>query len=111
MAEGRLARAAPWAGLIGGALAWALQYQLLVDLLHFGCPPTAHRIGLASGAFAAALAIAAGWLSRRAARAPHDASTPARRFVAGLGVMAAAFSLAAIALQTAATLILPPCAS
>jgi hypothetical protein len=112
MSEGRLARLAPWSGLVGGALAWALQYQFLVDLLHFGCPPAQRSIGIASGAAAAALAAASGlasWRAERTMRGGEAAQT--RRFVAFLSVLAAAFALAAIALQTAATLILPPCVS
>lgn len=108
MAEVRLARLAPWSGLAGGALAWALQYQFLADLLHFGCPPAMQGIGLASGVCAAAVTIAGGWISWRAGRITPD---PTRRFVALLGTLAAAFALGAIALQTVATLVLPPCAS
>lgn len=107
MAEHRLARLAPWSGLVLGALAWASQYQFLADLLHFGCPPAMQRIGLASGACAAAVAIAGGLASWHVHRRRPD---PTRRFVARLGVLAAAFALAAIVLQTAATRVLPPCA-
>lgn len=110
MADGIAYRLAPWSGVAGGALAWALQYQFLADLLHFGCPRTEHVIGLVSGIAAATLAVAAGLVSRQAwhAKGAGDA-TETRRFIAHLGMLAAAFAFAAIVLQTAATLILPPC--
>lgn len=110
MAERRLARLAPWSGLAGGALAWALQYQLVVDLLHYGCPPAMHRIGVVSGIGAALLVVAAGLVSWRCARTNPDDSGEGHRFIAWLGVLAAGFALLAIALQTTATQILPPCA-
>ena len=107
----RTARRFSWSGLVGGAAAWALQYQLVVDLLHFGCPPAMHRIGLASGIGASALALLTGAVSWRAARAlPRESGADAHRLIAWMSVLAAAVSIVAIALQTAATWIVPACA-
>lgn len=109
MAERAISRLAPWSGLAGGALAWGVQYQFLVDLLHFSCPPALRAIALASGALAACLAAAAGFGSWQSLRARPAGGADVRRFIARLGLLAAVFALIAIALQTAAALILPPC--
>jgi len=108
----RSARRAAWAGWIGGALAWAVQYRLLADALHFGCPPAMHWLGATSGIVAISATLLAGLGSWRAARALDGiAEARAHRFIARLGVPAAAFALVAIVLQTLATWIVPPCAS
>jgi len=111
MADERLARLAPWSGLVAGAIAASAQQQILADLLHYACAPDMRRIGLAIGVAAALLAIGGGLVSLRARRdGPELRDLGARRFVAELGVLAAVLFLFAIALQTAAAWLVPPCA-
>jgi hypothetical protein len=111
MGSVRLERLMPWSGLVAGAIALGLQQQVLADLLHYACTDE-RRVGLAIGAGAALLTIAGGALSYRALRASGATlDIGARRFVAKLSLIAAAFFLFAIALQTAAAVLAPPCAS
>jgi hypothetical protein len=109
MASARIERLMPWGGLVAGALALALQQQILADLLHYVCTDE-RALGLAIGAGAALLTIAGGAASYRAMRASSATlDIGARRFVAKLSLIAAAFFLFAIALQTAAAVLAPPC--
>jgi hypothetical protein len=100
-------RAAPWAGLIAGALGWTLHQQVLADMLHFDCHLGSAAAGLLALLSVGALILAGAWVSLASRSA--SAATPARRFVASLSVMAAAIFFFAVLLQTLATVILPGC--
>jgi hypothetical protein len=102
-------RAAPWAGLIAGALGWTLHQQVLADMLHFDCHLGSAAAGLLALLGVGALIVAGAWVSLSSRRA--SGATPARQFVASLSVMAAAIFFFAVLLQTLATTILPGCAA
>jgi hypothetical protein len=111
MASGLLARAMPWGGLVAGAVAVGVQQQFLADLLHWSCRDE-RAIGLAVGIGAALLTIVGGLASWRALRAERTMpGLEPRRFVAHVGVAAAAFFLFAIVLQTLAAWLAPQCGS
>ncbi|MGV3593072.1 MAG: hypothetical protein ACO1PZ_15395 [Gammaproteobacteria bacterium] len=97
----------PWAGLIAGFGAAALQHQLVSSALHFDCSygganPLVGLVALVIIAIGTALS----W------RALHRASDPegSRRFVAHLSFLAAAISALLVAWMTLAGWILPACA-
>ena len=100
-------RAAPWAGLIAGALGWTLHQQVLADMLHFDCHLGSATAGLLALLLVGALIVAGAWVSLASRRA--SATMPARQFVATLSVMAAAIFFFAVLLQTLANMILPGC--
>ena len=96
----------PWAGLGGAALAWALDHQIGSDGTFFECT-SGSGVTIIVGLLALVLAAASGFASFRQWRS--DKETPARRFIALLGVMFAVLLSLAILLPTIAGLILPEC--
>jgi hypothetical protein len=103
----------PWAGLIAGASGWAASHQITSNAVQENCRLAGPLLFGGSGLLAAAIAVAGGWLSLGVWR-----STPAgeaaigkgtRKFIAGVGAMAAAIFLGAIVLQTIAGFIIPAC--
>jgi hypothetical protein len=96
----------PWAGLAGAALAWALDHQIGSDGTFFDCTQGS-ALTIVVGLLALVLAAAGGFASLRLWRS--DRETPARRFVALLGVMFAILLGLAILLPTIAGLILQEC--
>jgi hypothetical protein len=96
----------PWAGLAGASLAWALGHQIGSDGTFFDCT-VGSPLTIIVGLLALVLAAASGFASLRLWRG--DKETPARRFVALLGVMFAVLLGLAILLPTIAGLILPEC--
>ena len=100
---------APWAGLVAGAFGWAAAHQLgsnaVFDDCRAGAPSFLILIGLAG----LAIALIGGLVSLASWR--RDGETGGRRFVALVGAMLAALAAFAIVLQSAAVLILPPCAA
>ena len=98
---------APWAGLAAGMLAAGGQHQLVTDSVRFDC--AFGRFGLLV-AVAAWLLIAVGaFVSWRALRArPHEPGS-ARRFVAQMSLMAAAFFALMVGWQAMASMMLPGC--
>jgi hypothetical protein len=96
----------PWAGLAGAALAWALDHQIGSDGTFFDCTGGS-GLTIVVGVLALVLAAASGFASLRLWRS--DRETPARRFVALLGVMFAVLLGLAILLPTIAGFILPEC--
>jgi len=101
-----LAELMPWAGLIAGMLAAGGQHQLVSNALHFDCSFAEH--GLLVGVLALVLIVVGAWLSWRALRA-HPRQGSARRLVAQMSLMAAAFFALMVAWQTMGTLMLPGC--
>ena len=96
----------PWAGLAGAALAWALDHHIGSDGTFFDCTQGS-ALTIVVGLLALVLAAAGGFASLRLWRS--DRETPARRFVALLGVMFAILLGLAILLPTIAGLILQEC--
>ena len=108
MMDGRWQRFAPWAGLVGGALAWSLHHQGGSDALHFGCDAHAGVLAAIGGVLALIVAVAGGWISWRAAATDAPAG---HRFVARMTALAAGIFALTIAMQTVASLLVPTCAS
>jgi hypothetical protein len=100
-------RFAPWAGLVGGALAWSLHHQVSSDALHFGCGAGLGPLAVAGGVLALLVALAGGWMSWRASTADAPAG---HRFVGRVMALCAAIFALVIAMQTIASLLVPPCA-
>jgi len=98
----------PWAGLVAGMLAAGGQHQLVSNALHFDCGFADH--GLSTGVLALLLIALGAWMSWRALRA-HQEPGSARRFVAQMSLMAAAFFALMVLWQTMGTLVLPRCAT
>ena len=98
---------APWAGLVAGMLAAGGQHQLVSDATRFDC--SFHRYGLLV-AIAAWLLIAAGAaVSWRSLRLHPPEPGSARRFVAQMSLMAAAFFALMVGWQAMASVMLPGC--
>lgn len=96
----------PWAGLIAAPIAVALHQQGFTSLLHFNCQLGTGGKGFLSFTVLALVLFASGSVSWRA-----RSGEELQRCIATTSVLAAALALFAIALQTAATLILPGCAT
>jgi hypothetical protein len=96
----------PWAGLIGAAAAWFLDHQIGSDGTFYDCTvgsPLTIVVGIVA-LLVVAVSCAASFRLWRS-----DKETPARRFVALLGMLAAPLLGLAILLSTVAGLILPEC--
>jgi hypothetical protein len=97
----------PWAALVAGATAWFASQQVGSNLSQADCRASgALAVGLI-GLLALAFTIAGGLLSHRVWRTRNEGVT--RKFIAQVGVMAAALLGLAIVLQTLASLIIPSC--
>jgi hypothetical protein len=96
----------PWAGLIGAALGWALDHQAGGDGIFFDCSRGVLWTTVI-GVVCLLLTAVCGFASLRLWRSGKE--TPARRFVALLGVLFALLLAIAILLPTIAGLILPAC--
>jgi hypothetical protein len=96
----------PWAGLAGAALAWALDHQIGSDGTIYDSTGGSALV-IVVGLLALVLAAASGFASFRLWRS--DRETPARRFVALLGVMFAILLGLAILLSIIAGFMLPEC--
>lgn len=105
----RHSRLSPWAAAIAGALAWALQQQVLGDLLHFDCRRGGAWTGLGLGAGCVVLVVA-GVATTLASRRADGWGSATRRFVASVSLMAAGLFLLPVVLATVAGFVLPECA-
>jgi hypothetical protein len=96
----------PWAGLIGAAAGWILDHQIGSDgvFYHCGVGPALTTI---VGVISLAITGASGFASLRLWRSGKE--TPARRFIALLGVMFAGLLAIAILAPTIAGFIMPEC--
>jgi hypothetical protein len=101
-------RFAPWAGLVGGALAWVLHHQGSSDALHFGCDAHAGDVAAVAGVVGLVVALAGGWISWRAAATE---APPGHRFVGRMTALCAGIFALTIAMQITASLLVPTCAS
>ena len=96
----------PWAGLIGAALGWILDHQVAGDGTFYNCgngPVLTTIVGLVC----LLLTLASGFASFRLWRSGGE--TPARRFIALLGMLFALLLAIAIVLPTIAGFIMPDC--
>jgi protein-S-isoprenylcysteine O-methyltransferase Ste14 len=100
-------RFAPWAGLVGGALAWSLHHQVSSDALHFGCDTEVGPLAVAGGVLALFVALAGGWMSWRASGADAPSG---HRFVGRMTALCAGIFALVIAMQIIASLLVPTCA-
>jgi hypothetical protein len=96
----------PWAGLIGAALGWALDHQVGGDGIFYQCG-RGWVWTTVVGVLCLLLTLASGFASFRLWRSGEE--TPARRFVALLGMLFAILLAIAIILPTIAGLIMPEC--
>ena len=102
-------RLSPWAAAIAGAFAWALQQQLLGDLLHFDCRRGGAWTGLGLG-LGCLLLIAGGVALTLASRHADGWGGATRRFVASVSLMAAGLFVLPVVLAMVAGFVLPECA-
>jgi len=102
-------RFAPWAAAVAGALAWAVQQQVLGDLLHFDCRRGGEWTGLGVG-LACLLLIAGGVVATLASRQADGWGSATRRFVASVSLMAAGLFTLPVLLAIVAGFVLPGCA-
>ena len=105
----RTARWRPWIALLLPPLAWYGFEIGLASVLRVTCAPIGAWLGSAWGAAALALcAVAAAVAWPLAARPPNDRTTsPA--WLAAIALVTAGIFALAIAFQTLATVIVPPC--
>jgi hypothetical protein len=102
-----------WAGLFAAPIAWAISTQLNYMLAPWGCEHHLQLVPLAALVLAI-LAIFSGVLSWRAFRSggaalERERSLRAERFVAMIGLLAAALFALVIVMQGAAALVLTGC--
>jgi hypothetical protein len=98
-------RTRAWTALVLPPLTWFTFEQGLSALLHRACGQVA--IGVGWGVLSLALCAGALWLAWPVARA--GAELPADPWLARLATIGAAFFSLAIAFQTLAILLVPPC--
>ncbi|MDE2403224.1 MAG: hypothetical protein KGM17_00725 [Sphingomonadales bacterium] len=103
-------RARPWIALLLPPMAWIGYEYGLGTALRGACGAVGNWLGPAWG-MAALLACLGAWrLGRRDAARAATEDPPARPWLARLALLGAAVFGLAIALQTLATMIVPPCA-
>lgn len=104
----RHSRISPWAAAIAGAFAWALEQQVLGDVLHFNCRRGGAWTGLGVG-LACLLLIGAGVLTTLASRPVDGWGSATQRFVASISLMAAGLFVLPVVLGIVAGFVLPGC--
>lgn len=105
---GRAARVRPWAALLLPPLAWYGFEVGLGSVLKVHCAPVGAWLGLTWGVVSLALcgvAMALAWPCAR----PASDRTPPRAWLARVALLLAGIFALAIAFQTLAVLIVPPC--
>lgn len=105
MTDGRRA----WTGLLLPPLAWMLFQYGLGATLRGPCAAVGAWLGPLWGAVSLLLCLAAVLIARPLARAVADPGPPPRAWLARLAMLGAGIFALAIAFQTLATLIVPPC--
>jgi hypothetical protein len=94
-----------WLALIVPPLAWYGFQQGLAMTVRGACGAAGVPLGPLWGAGSIALCICAGWFAM-----PRPGQQDSDRFLSKLGVLAAGLFSLAILYQSAATMIIPPCA-
>ena len=106
----RTARVRPWAALLLPPVAWYVFELGLGSVLKVDCAPVGAWLGLAWGLASLAvcgLAMAIAWPCAR----PAGDQTPPRAWLSRVALLLAGIFALAIAFQTLAVLIVPPCVS
>jgi hypothetical protein len=104
----RWARVRPWAALLLPPVAWYVFELGLGSVLKVDCAPVGAGLGLAWGAASlllCALAAAIAWPCAQ----PAGDQTPPRAWLSRVALLLAGIFALAIAFQTLAVLIVPPC--
>lgn len=104
----RGARVRPWAALLLPPVAWYVFELGLGSVLKVDCAPVGAGLGLAWGAASlllCALAAAIAWPCAQ----PAGDQTPPRAWLSRVALLLAGIFALAIAFQTLAVLIVPPC--
>jgi hypothetical protein len=97
----------PWIGLVAPPVAWAIHHQVGSDLVFYDCRLGDTGLIAALGLAMGLIAAVSGWISWSSR--PDGQSMEVRTFAAYLGAMSGAIFFLALAFQTLATLLLPPC--
>ena len=106
VSRGSFAGFKPWAGLVAGMAGAGLQHQGISDSMHFDCHYG--NADVVVGIAALVLIAIGASLSWSAARSHPDPAS-ARRFVAHMSLMGAAFFAVMVGWQIMAGVILPAC--
>jgi hypothetical protein len=93
-----------WAGLLGGAAAWALHHQVLSDVLHFDCRWGGPLATAAVTVLSLGLLAAAAWTSWRS-----RGRSAALDFVVSLSLLGAALFALLVLVQAIAGMVVPSC--
>jgi choline-glycine betaine transporter len=101
-----LMQAWPWVGLMGAAMGWAIDHQVGGDGIFYECGRGVLWTTIV-GVLCLMLTAASAFGSLRLWRS--DRETPARRFLALLGMLFAVLLAVAIVLPTVAGFIMPDC--
>ncbi|HET9161366.1 MAG TPA: hypothetical protein VFN88_12215 [Caulobacteraceae bacterium] len=102
-------RLTPWIGLVVPPVAWAVHHQAGSNLVFYDCRLGDSGVITALGVVMGLIALAAGWISWVSRR--DGATTEVRTFAAYIGALSGGIFFLALAFQTLATLLLPPCHS
>ena len=101
-----------WLGMVGPAVLWLIQFQILYMLVYPACD-TQKKIMLHLTSFGFAIVIAAlGIWPLLTWRRTNDGQSKAmrtRRFMAGVGIMTVSLFLLAVIAQWIAAIIVDPC--
>jgi hypothetical protein len=105
-----------WTGVLGGAVAWAAQFQFGYALVRFSCTrgwPTglhhAQTLVFLLGALASMLLALREWNRLRPAQSQEPGVLGRSRFLAGLGVITSAFFSLVIVAEWVPMFFLSPC--
>ena len=104
----RAARVRPWAALLLPPIAWYLFELGLGSVLKVDCAPVGGWLGVTwavASLAACAAAVALAWSQAR----PAGDQTPPRAWLSRIALLLAGIFALAIAFQTLAVLIVPPC--
>ncbi|SFK47983.1 hypothetical protein SAMN03159338_4312 [Sphingomonas sp. NFR04] len=104
----RSERIRPWAALILPPLAWYVFEVGLGSVLKVRCAPVGNGLGLGWGVTSIAVCAGAMAIAWPCARPAGD-QTPPRAWLSRVALLLAAIFALAIAFQTLAVLIVPPC--
>jgi hypothetical protein len=105
-----------WTGVLGGAVAWAAQFQFGYALVRFSCTRTwlaglhhAETLVFLAGAVASMLLALREWNRLRPAESEQPGVLGRSRFLAGLGVITSGFFSLVIVAEWVPMFFLSPC--